>query len=109
MAELRAPASFLELPAREALTFLHEHSDCLCVEQWLQQLFFKKGLGFGLTLGRVDCCVRGASRWAVKERRLGEFGALGEGDLMVPPELFAVRDGLAAGNGVRERAGERAS
>lgn len=37
---------------------------------------FKWRLGFVLTLRRVDCCVPGASRWAVKERRLGGVGAL---------------------------------
>lgn len=45
------------------------------VEQWLPQLFFKK-LGFDLE--KIDCCVHGASRWAVKERRLGGVGALEE-------------------------------
>ena len=29
-------------------------------------LFFKQGLGFVFTLS-VDCCVHGASRWAVRE------------------------------------------
>lgn len=74
-------ASGHQLPSRsflqgEILTFLHEHSKCLWVEQWLQQLFFRWRLGFVLTLRRVNCCVHGASRWAVKERRLGGVGAL---------------------------------
>lgn len=42
---------------REILTFLYEHSKCLWVEQWPQQLFFNKELGFALTLRGVDCCV----------------------------------------------------
>lgn len=76
------PASGHRLPSRNFLqgkisTFLHEHSKCLWVEQWPQQLFFK-GLGFVLTLRSVDCCVHGASRWAVKEGRLGGVGAAGE-------------------------------
>lgn len=40
-------------------------------------LLFKE-FGFVLTLRSVDCCVLGASRWAVKEGRLGRVGALGE-------------------------------
>ena len=39
-------------------------------------LLFKKEFGFVLTLRSVDCCVHGASRWAVKEGRLGGVGAL---------------------------------
>lgn len=48
------------------------------LKQWQLQLFFEKGLGFALTLGNVDSCVYGASRWAVKEDSLGGIGALGE-------------------------------
>lgn len=49
-----------------------------------------KEFGFVLTLRSVDCCVHGASRWAVKEGRLGGVGALGENDLVVQVLLLAL-------------------
>lgn len=66
------PRNFLQ---REILTFLYVHSKCLWVEQWLQQLFFKKGLNFALTLSSLNC-VYGASRWVIEEGHCGWVGSL---------------------------------
>lgn len=51
-------------------------------------LFFKKGCGLVLTLKRENCCVHGASRWAVKEWRVSCWDR-GPGRMMTWLSVFA--------------------